>query len=122
MTRRHPGPRPACKGSRRRRRGAHPSAARISDGDVAGLRRVPRRSGWRTYRRGRRRLVPSAELAILVLVGTGTIAGLVLYMLWPDKPPLPPEEAINESIAAQQWAAAPARAGPPALPSHPPFG
>ena len=46
----------------------------------------------------------SAELAILVLVGTGAIAGLVLYMLWPDKPPLPPEEAINESIVAQQWA------------------
>jgi hypothetical protein len=48
--------------------------------------------------------VSSPELAILVLVGTGAIAGLVLYMLWPDKPPLPPEEAINESIVAQQWA------------------
>jgi hypothetical protein len=46
----------------------------------------------------------SPELAILVLVGTGAIAGLVLYVLWPDKPPLPPEEAINESIVAQQWA------------------
>ena len=46
----------------------------------------------------------SAELAVLVLVGTGTIAGLVLYILWSDKPPLPPEEALNESIVAQQWA------------------
>jgi hypothetical protein len=46
----------------------------------------------------------SAELAILVLVGTGAIAGLVLYILWPGKPALPPEEAINESIVAQQWA------------------
>jgi hypothetical protein len=48
--------------------------------------------------------VSSPELAILVLVGTGAIASLVLYVLWPDKPPLPPEEAINESIVAQQWA------------------
>ena len=47
----------------------------------------------------------SAELAILVLVGTGTIAGLVLYILWPEKPPLPPEEALNESIVAQHWRA-----------------
>lgn len=46
----------------------------------------------------------SAELAILVLVGTGSAAGLVLYMLWPDKPPLPPEQALNDSIVAQQWA------------------
>ena len=46
----------------------------------------------------------SAELAVLVLVGTGTIAGLVLYVLWPDEPPLPPEEALNESIVARQWA------------------
>ena len=45
----------------------------------------------------------SAELAILVLVGTGAIAGLVLYVLWPEKPPLPPEEALNDSIVAQQW-------------------
>jgi len=37
----------------------------------------------------------SAELAILVLVGTGAIAGLVLYVLWPEKPPLPPEEALR---------------------------
>jgi hypothetical protein len=48
--------------------------------------------------------VSSADLAILVLVGTGAIASLILYMLWPDKPPLPPEEALNESIVAQQWA------------------
>jgi len=48
--------------------------------------------------------VSSAELAILVLVGTGTIASLVLYMLWPDKPPVPPEEALNNSIVAQHWA------------------
>jgi hypothetical protein len=66
--------------------------------------------------------VTSAELAILVLVGTGTIAGLVLYMLWPDKPQLPPEEAINESIVAQQWAGGLDHASPPALPPHPPFG
>ena len=46
----------------------------------------------------------SAELAVLVLVGTGTVAGLVLYILWSDKPPLPPEEALNESIVARQWA------------------
>ena len=46
----------------------------------------------------------SPELAILVLVGTGALASLVLYILWPEKPPLPPEEAINESIVAQQWA------------------
>jgi hypothetical protein len=46
----------------------------------------------------------SAELAILVLVGAGVIASLVLYILWPAKPPLPPEEALNESIVAQQWA------------------
>jgi hypothetical protein len=46
----------------------------------------------------------SAELAILVLVGTGAIASLVLYILWPARPPLPPEQAINESIVAQQWA------------------
>jgi hypothetical protein len=46
----------------------------------------------------------SAELAILILVGTGTIASLVLYVLWPAKPRLPPEEALNESIVAQQWA------------------
>jgi hypothetical protein len=48
--------------------------------------------------------VTSPELAIVVLVGTGVIASLVLYMLWPEKPPLPPEEALNESIVAQQWA------------------
>jgi len=46
----------------------------------------------------------SAELAVLVLVGTGAIASLILYILWPAKPSLPPEEAINESIVAQQWA------------------
>jgi len=59
----------------------------------------------------------SAELAILVLVATGTIAGLVLYILWPDKPPLPPEEAINESIVAQQWAGGLDPGGPPAPPT-----
>ncbi len=46
----------------------------------------------------------SPELAILVLVGTGAGASLVLYILWPEKPSLPPEEAINDSIVAQQWA------------------
>jgi hypothetical protein len=48
--------------------------------------------------------VSSADLAVLVLVGTGVVAGLVLYMLWPDKPALPPEKALNDSIVAQQWA------------------
>jgi hypothetical protein len=48
--------------------------------------------------------VTSAELAVLILVGTGAIASLVLYVLWPAKPRLPPEEALNESIVAQQWA------------------
>jgi hypothetical protein len=54
----------------------------------------------------------SAELAIFLLVGTGAIASLVLYILWPEKRPLPPEEALNDSIVAQQWA------GGLDLPSH----
>jgi hypothetical protein len=48
--------------------------------------------------------VSSAELAVLVLVGTGTIAGLFLYILWPARPRRSPEEALNDSIVAQQWA------------------
>jgi hypothetical protein len=60
----------------------------------------------------------SPELAVLVLVGTGAIASLILYILWPAKPPLPPEEAINDSIVAQQWAGGLDHAGPPALPTH----
>jgi len=46
----------------------------------------------------------SATLAVLVLVAVGTIAGLVLYILLPPKPPITPEQAINDSIVAQQWA------------------
>ena len=46
----------------------------------------------------------SAELAILVLVGAGAIAGLVLYVLWPGRPRSPKDQALNESIVAQQWA------------------
>jgi len=46
----------------------------------------------------------SATLAILVLVAVGAIAGLVLYILLSPKPPLTPEQAINDSIVAQQWA------------------
>jgi hypothetical protein len=46
----------------------------------------------------------SATLAVLVLVAVGAIAGLVLYILLPPKPPLMPEQAINDSIIAQQWA------------------
>jgi hypothetical protein len=46
----------------------------------------------------------SPELVILILVATGAIASLVLYLLWPEKPPLPPEQAINDSIVARQWA------------------
>ena len=46
----------------------------------------------------------SATLAVLVLVSAGTIAGLVIYILLPPKPPITPEQAINDSIIAQQWA------------------
>lgn len=46
----------------------------------------------------------SATLAVLVLVSAATIAGLVIYILLPSKPPLTPEQAINDSIIAQQWA------------------
>jgi len=46
----------------------------------------------------------SATLAILVLIAVGAIAGLVIYILLPPKPPLTPEQAINDSIIAQQWA------------------
>jgi hypothetical protein len=44
----------------------------------------------------------SATLAVLVLLAVGTIAGFVLYRLLPLRPPT--EEALNESIVAQQWA------------------
>jgi hypothetical protein len=43
----------------------------------------------------------SAELAVLVLVGV--IAGLVLFLLWPARR-RPPQDALNDSIIAQQWA------------------
>jgi hypothetical protein len=60
----------------------------------------------------------SAELAVLVLVGVGAVASLVLWLLWPVKPPRLPEEAINDSTVAQQWGGGLDHAGPPALPSH----
>jgi hypothetical protein len=46
----------------------------------------------------------SAELAVLALVGTGAVASLILYFLWPARALRPPEEAMNDSIVAQQWA------------------
>ena len=46
----------------------------------------------------------SATLAILVLVSAGAVAGLVIYILLPPKSPVTPEQAINDSIIAQQWA------------------
>lgn len=46
----------------------------------------------------------SATLAVLVMVAVGAIAGLVVYILLPPKPPLTPEQAINDSIVARQWA------------------
>ena len=45
----------------------------------------------------------SAELAILVLVGTGAIASLVVFILMPRRSRRP-DRAINESLVAQQWA------------------
>ncbi|HYD04174.1 MAG TPA: hypothetical protein VEC60_00525 [Reyranella sp.] len=45
----------------------------------------------------------SGELAILVLVGTGAVAGSILYFLWSARRP-PADKALNESIVAQQWA------------------
>jgi hypothetical protein len=46
----------------------------------------------------------SATLSVLVLLGVGTIAGFVLYLLLPPRLPPRAEEALNESIVAQQWA------------------
>ena len=48
----------------------------------------------------------SPELAILVLVGIGTIAGLIVYILKrPGEMPLPMREpAINDSRVSSQWA------------------
>ena len=62
----------------------------------------------------------SATLAVLVLVSAGTIAGLVIYILLPPKPPLTPEQAINDSIIAQQWAGELGHASslPVDLPTH----
>jgi len=45
----------------------------------------------------------SAELAVLVLVGTGAIASLVVFILSPRRSPKP-DQPINESLVAQQWA------------------
>ena len=45
----------------------------------------------------------SADLAVLVLVGAGAIASLVLFLLWPARR-TPPQDALNDSIIAQQWA------------------
>jgi hypothetical protein len=46
----------------------------------------------------------SGELAIVILVGAGAIASLVLYVLWPNRPRVPKEQALNQSIVAQHWA------------------
>ena len=59
----------------------------------------------------------SAELAVLVLVGTGAIAGLVLYFLWPARS-RPTQDALNESIVAQQWAGGLDHAPSPTLDLH----
>jgi hypothetical protein len=63
--------------------------------------------------------VTSGELAILVLVGTGAVASLVLYALWPARRP-PADRALNESIVAQQWAGGLDHVGPTTsdLPTH----
>jgi hypothetical protein len=45
-----------------------------------------------------------ATLAILVLIAVAAIAGLIIYILLPPRLPAPSEEALNESIVAQQWA------------------
>ncbi|WP_428675627.1 hypothetical protein [Reyranella sp.] len=62
----------------------------------------------------------SATLAILVMVAVGTIAGLVIRLLLPPKLPLPPEQAINDSLIARQWAGDPGHPSPlPVdLPTH----
>lgn len=60
----------------------------------------------------------SATLALLVLVAVGVIAGLVIYILLPPRLPLPPEEAINDSIVAQQWAGGLDHSMPIDLPTH----
>jgi hypothetical protein len=60
----------------------------------------------------------SATLAILVLLATGAIAGLVLYILAPPRLPLPSEEPVNESIVAQQWAGGLDHSIPIDLPTH----
>jgi hypothetical protein len=59
----------------------------------------------------------SATLAILILVTVGAIAVLVIYILLPQNPPLTPEQAINDSIIAQQWAGD--LDHPHSLPIHP---
>ena len=61
----------------------------------------------------------SADLAVLVLVGVGAIAGLVLFLLWPARR-RPPQDALNDSIIAQQWAGGLDHPVPPAigLPTH----
>jgi hypothetical protein len=46
----------------------------------------------------------SAEIAVLILVGVGATASLVLYILWPARTASPAEKALNDSIVAQQWA------------------
>jgi len=45
----------------------------------------------------------SGELAIVVLVGVGAVASLVLFILMPRRSRRP-DRAINESLVAQQWA------------------
>jgi len=64
--------------------------------------------------------VTSAELVVLGLVGVGAIASLVLWLLWPARRPRPPQDAVNESIIAQQWAGGLDHAPSPTLdlPTH----
>jgi hypothetical protein len=60
----------------------------------------------------------SATLAILVLLVTGAIAGLVLHILAPPRLPPLNEEPANESIIAQKWAGGLDPPMPLDLPTH----
>ena len=62
----------------------------------------------------------SAEIVVLGLVGTGTVASLVLYLLWPARHRRPTQDALNESIIAQQWAGGLDQPVPPTIdfPTH----
>jgi hypothetical protein len=57
----------------------------------------------------------TTALAIFVLLATGTIAGLIVYILKrPGEMPLPMREpAINEDRVSSQWAGGLHLGGPP---------